>query len=182
MANANANEDSIIGLKTNCKRGYNLAEFWQVSYKKSILMLLKSWSTMTDTKLIIEMAWETVGHYSHYQMVDSEALGIFSRINNMVIPEKTYTTKKGITKTIPEEIVSSHYTQEGDYIGRVINLGEKPISYKISLEITKEHFNFFMVGNTIEECFTLKPHRQNKIGDVKLKSVPKSVLKENIKK
>lgn len=179
---ANAKEDTIIGLKTNCKRGYNLAEFWQESYKKSIVMLLKSWSTMTDTKLIIEMAWETVEHYTHYQTVDSGDIGIFSKIKDMIIPERTYTNKKGITKGTPEQHVPSHYTQEGAFIGRVSELGDKPISYKISLEITKQHFDFFIVGNTIEDCFALKPIKDVKIGDVKIKSVPKSVLKENVKK
>jgi len=68
-------------------------------------------------------------------------------------------------------------------MGRVDTYGDKPISYKISLEITEQHFDFVRVGPTLEDCFELKPiQKLPELADVKMKSVPKSVLKESLKK
>jgi hypothetical protein len=171
-----ANEDMIIGLKSNCKKGYAMAEFWQKSYEKSLVLTLKAWRLIEDIEQVNPIAWETVSHYSHYKTIDSERIGLYSKIEGMIIPEKTYTNKKGVTKTTPEEKVPSHYTQGGEYIGRVSTLGDKPISYKMELLITPHHFDFVRVGATLEECFELKQKLQGLAG-VKTKKVPKSILK-----
>lgn len=154
--------DMIIGLKTNVKRGFGLAEFWEATYKKTVPNLLKSWKTIVaesgDDKhpAVAEMAWETVRGFHHFQTVDSKDIGVLSTIGMMTIPSKTYETKKGVVKTTPEQNIPSHYTRDGDYLGRVSALGEQPISYKMRLHITGNHFEFARVGNTIEECFQLK--------------------------
>lgn len=154
--------DMIIGLKSNVKRGFGLAEFWETTYKKTVPTLLKSWKTIVaesgDDKhpAVAEMAWETVRGFQHYQTVDSKDIGIFSTMMMMTIPAKTYKNKKGEEKTTPEQKVPAHYTRDGDYLGRVSALGEQPISYKMRLHISTYSFEFARVGNTIESCFQLK--------------------------
>ena len=171
----------IIGLKTNVKRGFGLAEFWETTYKKTVPNLLKSWKTIVaesgDDKhpAVAEMAWETVRGYNHFQTVDSKDIGVFSTIGVMTIPSKTYETKKGVVKTTPEEKVPSHYTRDGDFLGRVSALGEQPISYKMYLHISSRHFEFARVGNTIESCFQLKEDFEE--GEFKSKDISKAERK-----
>jgi len=176
-----AQENLIIGLKTNCAKGYNLAEFLGKCYQKSLRLLLKSWKFIEDKEKVSELAWEAVGHCSYYQLIDSFRIGILSRIGTMIIPESTYTNKKGITKTIPEQIVPAHYTKQGTYIGRVTALGDKPISYKMYLEITPEHFKFLKLDYKLEDCFGIK-NEIWKDCNVKTKEAPKADIKEGVKK
>jgi hypothetical protein len=174
--------DMIIGLKSNVKRGFGLAEFWETSYKKTIPMLLQSWETICDVSgndkptTVMAMAWEVVQHYTHYQTVDSKDIGVLSTIGMMTIPAKTYETKKGVVKTTPEQNIPSHYTRDGDYLGRVSALGEQPISYKMRLHITGNHFQFARVGNTIESCFQLMPNIKEG-GEFKSKDISKAERK-----
>jgi hypothetical protein len=65
-------------------------------------------------------------------------------------------------------------------MGRVSELGDKPISYKIGLLITQEHFHFVRVGATLEECFVLKDGNWDDAG-IKTKDVPLSILRANLK-
>lgn len=154
--------DMIIGLKSNVKRGFGLAEFWETTYKKTVPTLLKSWKAICDVSgddthpEVEEMVWETIKGYTHYQTVDSEKIGILSTIGEMTIPASTYKNKKGEVKTTPEQKVPAHYTYYGDYLGRVSALGNQPISYKMRVQITPIHFEFARVGNTLESCFQLK--------------------------
>jgi hypothetical protein len=174
--------DMIIGLKSNVKRGFGLAEFWETSYKKTIPMLLESWKTICEVSgddkptTVMAMAWEVVHHYTHYQKVDSKDIGVFSTIGVMTIPAQTYKTKKGIEKTTPEQKIPAHYTRDGAYLGRVSALGEEPISYKMYLEITGNNFSFVRVGNTIEECFQLIKDRPMS-DEVKSKDISKAERK-----
>ena len=151
-----ANEDMIIGLKSNCKKGYAIAEFWERTYDRALLNLLKSWRMIDDKEAVAEMAWSTVSAYTHYTAIQSKDIGIYSEIRDMIIPERTYTTKKGEVKTKPEEKVPAHYTKDGDYLNRVSVLGAEPISYVMELQITRTHFEFSEVGRTLRDCFKLK--------------------------
>ena len=177
--------DMIIGLKTNVKRGFGLAEFWEATYKKTVPLLLQSWKTIVaesgDDKptTVIAMAWEVVHQYTHYQVVDSEKIGMLSHIEEMTIPAKTYKNKKGEVKTTPEQKVPAHYTYYGDYLGRVSALGEQPISYKMRVQITGIHFEFARVGNTLESCFQLKANlpRLEDSGAFKSKDISKAERK-----
>lgn len=147
-------ENDIIGLKTNVKRGFSLADYWCSTYKKAEATIFKSWAHITDMEALEPLVWEVAGFYSHYKQVDSSLIGHYSTIKDMVIPAKTYTNKKGQTKTTPEERVPSHYSHYGGtYLGRVSDLGEEPISYPIELCISKRYFKFVGLGSTIEECF-----------------------------
>jgi hypothetical protein len=169
-------QEMINGLKMHVKKGYSRAEFWGDSYMKSLVLHLKSWKMIENKEEVAKLAWETVGHYAHYRAIESSRLGFLSKIGEMIIPEKTYTNKKGITKTTPEQVVPAHYTHDGRYIGRVAILGEKPISYPMQLQITPEHFDFIEVGETLEGCFQLK----DKVWDgcnVKVKDASKADLK-----
>jgi hypothetical protein len=171
----------IIGLKSNVKRGFGLAEFWETTYKKTVPMLLKSWKTIVaesgdDKHPAVEaMAWETVRGYTHYQTVDSKDIGVFSTIGVMTIPAKTYETKKGVVKTSPEQKVLSHYTRDGVFLGRVSMMGQEPVSYKMCLHISSRHFEFARVGNTIESCFQLKADFEE--GEFKSKDISKAERK-----
>ena len=171
-----AQEGMINGLKSHVRKGYSLAEFWGTSYKKSLTIHLRAWKMIEDKEEVSKLAWETVGHYAHYLTIDSSRLGFFSKIGEMTIPEKTYTNKKGITKTTPQQIIPAHYTNEGHYIGRVSMLGNEPISYRMELQITPQHFDFIEVGETLESSFQLKNGVWNGC-DVKMKKAPKAELK-----
>ena len=178
---AQANENEINGLKANCKRGYTLAKFWGEAQEKTEKLLLQSWRLVEDLKALDKIAWETVGIYSRYKVIDSFRIGIVSNIDIMIIPEKTYTNKKGQTKTSPEERVPSHYTQGGVFLGRVSKLGEKPISYPIELEITPYHFDFVKVGDNLEDCFHIKDNVSPDMGAnivLKKKELSRNQLKE----
>ena len=175
-------QDDMIGIKANCAKGYRLADFWADVSNKSVKLLLKSWKFIEDKEKVSELAWQAVGHYSHYQLIDSFRIGVLSHIGTMIIPESTYTNKKGITKTIPEQIVPAHYTKEGTYIGRVERLGDKPLSYPMHLEITPEHFEFLKLDDyKLEDCFTIK-NKVWKDCNVKTKEAPKASIKEGVKK
>jgi hypothetical protein len=190
--------DMIIGLKSSVKRGFGLAEFWETSYKKTIPMLLQSWKLMEvedgamESNLFLKieaMAWEVVQHYPHYKKVDSKDIGVFSTIGVKTIPAQTYETKKGVVKTTPEQKIPAHYTRGGDYLGRVSELGEKPISYKMYLHITPQHFvfgnitpqHFLFEGicdvNNIEGNFHLKSRAPQELGEVKSKDISKAERK-----
>lgn len=153
-------EDTIIGLKTNVKRGFSLAEFWETSYGGVLKTTLTSWKMMEDAGLpmepIIPLVWAEATRIRRYREVESSTIGLMSKIGEMVIPAKTYTTKKGVEKTTPEQRVPAHYSQGGKYLGRVSDLGTEPISYRIDLQITPKHFKFIGIGETIEGCFELK--------------------------
>jgi hypothetical protein len=180
--------DMIIGLKSNVKRGFGLAEFWETSYKKTIPMLLQSWKLMEvedgamESNLFLKieaMAWEVVQHYTHYQTVESKDIGVLSTIGTMTIPSKTYETKKGVVKTSPEQKVPAHYTRDGDFLGRVSALGEQPISYKMRLHITPQHFLFGGICDVynIEGNFHLKSIAPQELGEVKTKDISKAERK-----
>jgi hypothetical protein len=155
-----SHDETIFGLKANVKRGFSLADFWMGSYKETIALTLQSWKMIEDAGLdmapVVEMAWLAVQQFKHYREVDSAAIGKMSVIRDMVIPAKTYTTKKGVEKTKPEERVPSHFTAGGTYLGRVSALGAEPISYRIELQITPAHFKFVCVNTTLAGCFLLK--------------------------
>jgi len=172
-------EETIIGLKTNCKKGFSLAEFWLNTYNKAHKNLLKSWKLIDDIDAIAPIAWDTVMAFTHYQTVESEDIGIMSVIKDMVIPEKTYKNKKGETKTKAEEHIPAHYTKDGQYLGRVSLLGEEPISYTIKLRITPTRFNFTNVGDTLESCFELKSKEEFEEGEIKTKDITKTQRKAN---
>jgi hypothetical protein len=152
-----ANSDLVIGLKTNVARGFGLADMWRDNYNAVAAMLLDAWSHIEDPAVCEEQAWKIVDMTSHYQEINSALIGEFSIIKDMVIPAKTYTNKKGITKTKPEERVPAHYTHKDTYLGRVSSLGDKPIGYSINILITPEHFEFVGPNKTIARCFRLKP-------------------------
>jgi hypothetical protein len=178
----------IIGLKSNVKRGFGLAEFWGDLYKKTIPMLLQSWKLMEvedgamESNLFLKieaMAWEVVQHYTHYKKVDSKDIGVFSTIGVKTIPAQTYETKKGVVKTTPEQKIPAHYTRGGDYLGRVSELGDHPISYKMYLHITPQHFLFGGICdvNKIEGNFHLKSIAPQELGEVKSKDISKAERK-----
>lgn len=154
-------ESTINGLKYNVKVGFNKAEQWNASYNKALKNLLKSWKEIedyidSDEPIVEPMAWETVQDHPHWKVIDSEVLDMYSKIGVLVIAEKTYTTKKGITKTTPEQTVPAHYTQKGQYLGRVSDMGTEPVVYPIAISITPRHFKYVGVGKTLEDCFELK--------------------------
>jgi hypothetical protein len=173
------NDSLINGLKSNVARGFGIAEFWENTYKKKALPnLLKSWRMIDDGDAVSEMAWETVNAYTHYQKVDSEDIGIYSKIKMMVIPARTYKNKKGEEKTTAEQQVPAHYTHDGDYIGRVSDLGDERISYKMYIQITKRHFEFWRVGETLEDCFWVRDKDEfEKDGEFKTKDITKAERK-----
>jgi hypothetical protein len=176
---AQANESLISGLKSSVKKGYSLADFWEGTYNKALYNLLKSWNAIVaesgDAKhpIVAEMAWDTVRHYTHYTAIQSKNIGVYSKIGVMTIPSKTYTTKKGVVKTTPEEQVPAHYTQGGDYINRVSVLGEEPVSYTMELQITPTHFEFVGLGKTLRDCFGLKKDFSDE-GEFKVKDISKA--------
>jgi len=165
-------EQQLMAVKSNCAKGYSLASHWSSCYEKSIRLLLESWKLMEHDDVEI-LFWDAVEITPVYKTVDSSVMGIYSVIGLMVIPEKTYTNKKGITKTTPLESVPSHYTQDGEFIGRVSVLGEKPISYPMGLRITSKQFKFVKVGTTLEDCVELK----EVVEPGEVKRVPNAVLK-----
>jgi hypothetical protein len=177
--------DMIIGLKSNVKRGFGLAEFWETSYKKTIPMLLQSWKLievedeLAKNLLLRPMAWEVVQHYPHYKKVESKDIGVFSTIGVMTIPAQTYETKKGVVKTTPEQKIPAHYTRGGGNLGRVSELGDHPISYKMYLHITPQHFVFGGICdvNNIEGNFHLKSIAPQELGEVKTKDISKAERK-----
>lgn len=184
----NPSNSLINGLKSNVARGFSLAEFWGETYKKTVPMLLKSWKLLEvdgtmEVNLLAKveaMAWEVVNGYTHYQAVKSEKIGILSTIGMKTIPASTYTNKKGEVKTTPEQKFPAHYTQEGDYLGRVSDLGHYPISYTLRLQITPKHFFFGGVGSVvrIEDCFHLKAmERFEEPGEFKVKDISKAERK-----
>jgi hypothetical protein len=146
-------ENDIIGLKTNVKRGFSLADYWCSTYKKAEATIFKSWAHITDMEALEPLVWEVAGFYSHYKEVDSSIIGWHSKIRDMIIPAKTYTNKKGETKITPEQRVPAHYTVGGKYLGRVSDLGDEPITYPIELRICKRYYKFIGLGSTIEACF-----------------------------
>lgn len=111
-----------------------------------------------DMEPVKEMAWKAVTRYRQYHptAVDSSVVGKVSIIRDMIIPEKTYKNKKGEVKTTPEQRIPAHYTENDTYLGRVSDLGESPITYKIYLQITSKHFRFARVGKCLKDCFELK--------------------------
>ena len=149
-------ESTIAGLKYNVKSGFNQAREWKATYDKSLKNLLKSWRMIDDEDEVAEMAWETVQDHYHWMQIDSEDIDVYSTIGELVVPEKTYTTKKGVEKTKPEERVPAHFTQKGQYLGRVSEMGAEPIVYPLVNTITPRHFDFNGVGKTLEDCFVLK--------------------------
>lgn len=149
-------ESTIAGLKYNVKSGFNQAREWKATYDKSLKNLLKSWRMIDDEDEVAEMAWETVQDHYHWMQIDSEDIDVYSTIGELVVPEKTYTTKKGVEKTKPEERVPAHFTQKGQYLGRVSEMGAEPIVYPLVITITPRHFDFNGVGKTLEDCFVLK--------------------------
>ena len=153
-------EETIIALKANIKRGFALADFWEGAYMDTLKLTLASWKMLetagADMDAVEEMAWAAVQRFSHYSSTTSTTIDHVSVIRDMVIPSTTYTTRKGVEKTKPEERIPSHYTQSGQFLGRVSALGEHPIPYEINLLITPTHFKFVGVATTLEGCFALK--------------------------
>lgn len=151
--------ETIIGLKTNCARGYSLADFWMNTHKRARERLVKTWSMIDDSRAIEPIIWEEVDAYVQYKVIDSGAIGIYSTIKDMIIPAKDYITKKGVAKHKPEERIPSHYDQNGKFLGRVSTLGDKPISYQMKEHITPTHFKVkaSLKGvTTLEDCFEVK--------------------------
>lgn len=157
-------KQTIIGLKTNCARGFGLAEFWQSTYEGTIKTCLASWKMMQEAGVTVpaDLLWAEVGRFKHYKTVCSSVLGNDHKtvIRDMIIPANTYTTKKGVEKTTPEQRVPAHYTQSGQYLGRVSALGAEPTFYQVRIEITPAHFKVVtgfrgvtQIGATLEECF-----------------------------
>ena len=134
-----ASTDLVIGLKSNIKRGFGLANHWRDNYAEAVDMLVKSWSCIEGdaTSMIEPMAWKVVETYPFFIHYKERSI-----IKDMVIPANTYTNKKGITKTKPEERVPAHYTQDDMYIGRVSIMGEEPILYKVKARITRDNCVF----------------------------------------
>jgi hypothetical protein len=149
-------ESTIAGLKYNVKSGFNQAREWKATYDKSLKNLLKSWRMIDDEDEVAKMAWETVQDHYHWMMIDSEDIDVYSTIGELVVPAKTYSTKKGVEKTKPEERVPAHFTEKGQYLGRVSEMGAEPIVYPLVITITPRHFDFNGVGKTLEDCFILK--------------------------
>ena len=178
-------ESTIIGLKSNVARGFSIAEFWEKTYKQTVSNLFKSWKTIVaesgddNHPAVEEMAWETISAFKHYQTIDSEDIGLLSVIKMMTIPARTYKNKKGETKTTPEQQVPAHYTHDGDYIGRVSDEGDHPKNYQMKLQITKRHFEFSGVGETLEECFSFKSRGDyDEEGEYATKDITKAERKE----
>ena len=145
-------EQLIIGLKSNVKRGFSIADMWRDNYVDVVKMLVESWKHIEDKSIIEPMAWKVVETYPFH--IDYKERSI---IKDMIIPAKTYTNKKGITKTKPEEKVPAHYTKEGEkYLGRVSSLGEEPITYKVKARITRDNCVFVGGGETITDYFKQK--------------------------
>lgn len=150
-------QHTIIGLKTNVKKGYGLADYWRGAFNSTITILLKSWDRTEHDRDIDDLMWGFVAIHPFYKTIDSGRIGKYSTIRDMIIPAKDYTTKKGVAKSKPEERVPSHYDHNGKFLGRVSKLGEEPVSYEMRLHITPKHFNCTKgIGETIESCFVLK--------------------------
>jgi hypothetical protein len=90
--------------------------------------------------------------------VDSGLYGIFSKITTRTVPAKTYTTKKGETKTDSAYEETIHKTFLGEYLGTTKEMGGAPISYPIMVEVTKKMFNIARtLQRPLESCFEPKP-------------------------
>jgi hypothetical protein len=156
-----SNTDLVIGLKTNCSRGYSLANYWQETYEKTLTTLVKSWSVVEDTSLIEPLIWETLNSGPRIStVINSSSIGVYSTIRDMIIEARDYTTKKGVVKHKPEERIPSHYATNGKFLGRVSALGDKPISFEMKLGITDDHFKVKanLKGITVfADCFEVKP-------------------------
>ena len=142
----------INGLKSNVKRGFGIADMWRDNYVDAVEMLVESWKHIEDKSIIEPMAWKVVETYPFFIQYKEHSI-----IKDMVIPAKTYTNKKGITKTKPEEKVPAHYTKGNEkYLGRVSNLGEQPITYKVKARITRDNCVFVEGGDSITNYFQKK--------------------------
>jgi hypothetical protein len=93
--------------------------------------LVKAWKKNADEEDI----WEFIQNakWNTFVKVDSAKLGILTTL-------EPYTNKKGETKP-------AHFTHNGNYIGSIKQLGDKPVSYEGHFRITKEHFEVYMPEN-----------------------------------
>ena len=169
-----------IALKSNCARGFAQAEAWQAIYTQTIAQTLKAWRRIPDLADVEPLAWEAATTFTHYKSCMSDLLGVYSTIRDMVIPAQTYTNKKGITKTIPEQRIPSHYSESGDFIGRVSTLGPEPRPYPIRISITTKTCKFVKVGFSVADCFEVlscEEYEAMEGDEPKVKSATKEELK-----
>lgn len=105
--------------------------------------LVKAWAKHADEEDI----WNYIqqARWNNYVKIDSAKIGILTTI-------KDYTNKKFETKP-------AHFTYNGDYLGSIKKLGDKPISYMGNFHITKEHFEVYLPKNPkrIADFFRPKP-------------------------
>jgi hypothetical protein len=145
------------------RRAYAAANYWERGFQTTRRHLLESWALITDAAGLEPRVWKFVDDQPHYKAVSSGMIGVYSVIKPMTVEGRTYTNKKGITKTSSDETFPAHFTEGGTYIGRVSALGEEPIPYPIDVRITPHHFRFAGVGQSIAECF--EPREDVDVGE-----------------
>lgn len=131
------NENMIVGLKTQVKRQVGLKN-WNgdmADYNMSVLM--KTWFKLycidgeaDDNTILIEDIWNYVEGLplgaAVWKKMESSSLGMYSVIGE-------YISKKGVKSL-------AHYTENGNYLGSVKNMGDKPVSYQGNFKVTRDRF------------------------------------------
>jgi len=142
-----------IGLKTEIKRQSGLKEWEEAKGVYANKHLLTAWKTMLTISgmedKVEELVWDFVksSKQPFWKKEKSGCFGIYSTIGE-------YTNKKG-------EKSLAHYTENGNYLGSVRNLGKEPVSYWGNFRITKERFELDLeklakaplVQGALETCF-----------------------------
>jgi hypothetical protein len=82
-----------------------------------------------------EELWDYIqnARWGSYKQIQSSLIGVYTTISD-------YTNKKGETKP-------AHFSENGDYVGSIKQLGDKPVCYLGHFRITKARFEAYMPEN-----------------------------------
>jgi len=139
--------------------GWGVVAYYKDAWEQTENHLLTAWK-MLEPEQAEQLVWEYLKNRKMplWIQVDSGELGYFSILTKRGVPESTYTTKKGITKTKKAYEETIHRTQHGEYLGTDSLLGSKPISYPIRIPVSHEYCRFTGLGDTLADCFQLEVH------------------------
>ena len=135
----NGNYNTDLSNYSSRERGIlSTASKWKMTAGRQTLSqnYTNAWiiQEIKDGHIAEDRVWELVLNDPLPQWVkcDSGALGVFSTIGD-------YENKKGV-------ISKAHFSVNGQYVGSVKKLGEKPVSYPGNFRFNdyKEHFEFYL--------------------------------------
>ena len=92
-----------------------------------------------------EELWDyiTPSRWGTYKQIQSSLIGVYTTISD-------YTNKKGETKP-------AHFSENGDYVGSIKQLGDTPASYLGHFRITKSRFEAYMPENPTQIADFFRP-------------------------